>query len=223
MQKPNENRATGPASERPVNEGLAGARKPETLLEQMDGVPGMIYAAIPILLFVIVNALTSLVTALGSALAAAAAITLVRLVRRERLQPAVSGFIGVAICALIAWWVGEARGFFLFGIWASAVYGTAFLLSVVLRWPLVGVIWSLLNGDHMRWRRDRVVMRAYDIATLAFAAVFAARFFVQNRLYLDHETGWLAIARIGMGFPLFALAVLVAVWAVRRANARAAD
>src|SRR5690606_41960071 len=36
-------------------------------------------------------------------------------------------------------------------------------------------------------------------------------------------TGWLAVAKISMGFPLFALALLVIVWAVRRSDKRLAE
>jgi hypothetical protein len=58
----------------------------------------------------------------------------------------------------------------------------------------------------------------YDVATLALVAVFAARFVVQNWLYGQDATGWLAFARIAMGYPLTAVALVVVVWAVRRAS-----
>ena len=34
----------------------------------------------------------------------------------------------------------------------------------------------------------------------------------------DSRTGWLAVARIGMGWPLTAVVLLVTLWAVRRAD-----
>ncbi len=61
-------------------------------------------------------------------------------------------------------------------------------------------------------------LRGFDIATLAFVVLFAARFVVQQWLYDGGHTGWLAVARIGMGYPLLAVALLVVFWAVRRAN-----
>ena len=57
-----------------------------------------------------------------------------------------------------------------------------------------------------------------DVATLTFVVLFAARFVVQQWLYDGGHTGWLAVARIGMGYPLLGLALLVVFWAVRRAN-----
>jgi type II secretory pathway pseudopilin PulG len=191
-----------------------------TLLEQMGGVSGLIYSSVPVLVFVLVNALLALQPAIWAALGSAALITVVRLVRKQALQPAISGFFGVAIAAFIAYRTGSAKGFFLFGIWASLVYGGVFALSVVVRWPLAGVIWTYLNGHRMTWRADRRALIAYDIATLSWVAVFGARFIVQRWLYDEDQTGWLAFARIAMGYPLTAVALAVTVWAVRRAGHR---
>jgi hypothetical protein len=43
---------------------------------------------------------------------------------------------------------------------------------------------------------------------------------VQNYLYSTNQVGWLGVARIGMGWPLTAIAALVTVWAVRKADQR---
>ncbi|TNC27660.1 DUF3159 domain-containing protein [Amycolatopsis alkalitolerans] len=195
--------------------------KPEpTMLEQMGGISGLIYSSVPVLVFVLVNAFFGLQAGIWSAVGSAVAITILRLVRKEPLQPAISGFFGVAIAAFIAYRTGSAKGFFLFGIWASLVYGAAFVLSIVVRWPLVGVIWNAVNGTGTEWRRDKPSRFGYDLATLALAVVFGARFVVQRWLYDSDHTGWLAFAKIAMGYPLYALAFLVVIWAVRRSDKR---
>nr|WP_167121349.1 DUF3159 domain-containing protein [Amycolatopsis viridis] len=190
------------------------------MLEQMGGVAGLVYSSVPIVVFVLANSVFGLTAGIWSAVGSAALITVVRLVRRESLQPAISGLFGVAIGAFIAYRTGSAKGFFLFGIWASLVYCGVFVLSVVVRWPLSGVIWSFLNGTGTAWRRDKPSRFGYDIATLALAAVFGARFVVQRWLYDANHTGWLAFAKIAMGWPLYGLALLVVVWAVRRSDKR---
>ena len=192
----------------------------ETLLEQMGGISGLIYSSVPVIVFVLANAFFGLYPAIWSALGSAVLITVVRVVRKEPLQPAISGFFGVGIAVFIAYQTGDAKGFFLFGIWTALVYGGVFLLSVIIRRPLVGVVWSALNGLGQGWRTDPVSRRAYDLATLTFVAVFAARFIVQKWLYDEDLTGWLAFAKLAMGYPLFAVALAVTVWAVRRATAR---
>lgn len=190
----------------------------QTLLEQMGGVAGIAYSAVPIIVFVVVNALTGLMPAIWAAIGVAVAIAVVRMVRREPLQPALSGLFGVVVCSFLAYRSGDAKGFFLLGIWTSLLYGSAFLISVLVRWPLVGAAWSLLNRTGFEWRRHRRALRGYDLATLAWVVVFAAKFVVQQWLYASDQTGWLAFARIVMGYPLTGLALLVTVWAIRRAT-----
>jgi hypothetical protein len=146
------------------------------------------------------------------------------MVRGEAVQPALSGLLGVAVCAFVAWRTGEAKGFFLLGIWTSLLYGGVFLLSVIVRRPLVGVLWHLVNGDGQTWREDPRVVRAYDLASLAWVAVFAARFVVQHWLYDSaYADTWLGWVRLAMGVPLAALAAAVTVWAVRRSRLAARE
>ena len=191
-----------------------------TLLEQMGGVSGLFYSSVPVIVFVLLNAIFSLTVAIWGSIGSAVAITVLRVVRKEPLQPAISGFFGVAIAAFIAFRTGSAKGFFLFGIWASLLYCGVFVVSILVRWPLAGVIWNALNGTGTAWRKDKPSRYGYDIATLAMALIFAARFVVQRWLYDGNQTGWLAFAKIAMGYPLYALGLLAVVWAVRRSDKR---
>ncbi|MBF6165913.1 DUF3159 domain-containing protein [Streptomyces gardneri] len=193
-------------------------RAEQTLLEQLGGFSGLIYSTLPVVVFVPVNSVAGLTAAIWSALGVAAAILLWRLVRRDPIQPAISGFFGVGICAFIAYRMGEAKGFFLFGIYTSLLYAGAFLVSILVRRPLVGVIWGVLNGHGSDWRSDPRAVRLYDLATTTWIVVFGARYLVQSQLYDTDRTGWLAFARIGMGWPLTAVALGVTIWAVRRAG-----
>ncbi|MEJ2868125.1 DUF3159 domain-containing protein [Actinomycetospora sp. OC33-EN08] len=191
-----------------------------TLLEQMGGVSGLVSSAVPVVVFVLVQAVFStLVASIAAAVGAALAVAGWRLVRGEKVQPALSGLFGVAVCALIAWRTGEAKGFFLLGIWTSLVYGGVFLVSVLVRRPLVGLLWHLVNGDGQAWRRSPALVRAYDLATLAWVVVFGARFVVQRWLYDSaYAETWLGWVRLAMGVPLALLAAAVTVWAIRRAT-----
>ncbi|MFZ3392882.1 DUF3159 domain-containing protein [Rhodococcus sp. BL-253-APC-6A1W] len=190
----------------------------QTMLEQLGGISGLVYSTLPVLVFVPVNSWWGLTAAIWAAVAVACGVLAWRLIRGTPIQPAISGFIGVAVCAFIAYRTGDAKGYFLFGIYASLIYGGAFVVSVLVRRPLVGVVWGMLNGQGSRWRSHKDAVRAYDIATVAWALVFLARYLVQNHLYDADETGWLAVARIGMGWPLTGLVLLVTLWAVRKAD-----
>ena len=79
------------------------------------------------------------------------AAALVRLLRKEPVQPALFGALGVAIAAYIAWQTGEAKDYFLLGIWMSLILALVFLASMLVRGPLVGVIWNSLNGAGHTW------------------------------------------------------------------------
>ena len=91
----------------------------QALLGQMGGVSGLIYSALPVAVLVPVNTAFGLLPALFAALGVAAAILVWRLVRRDSVQPAVAGFLGVGVSAVIAWVVGASKGYFLLGIWMS--------------------------------------------------------------------------------------------------------
>ncbi|MGL4306771.1 MAG: DUF3159 domain-containing protein [Mycobacteriaceae bacterium] len=197
-----------------IVEGATPAEK--TVLEQLGGVSGLVYSSLPVLVFVPVNTVFGLKSAIAASLVVALFILGWRLYRKETVQPAISGFLGVAVSAFIAYRIGSAKGFFLYGIYTSVVYAGIFLVSVLVRWPLVGVVRSFLEGKDMSWRQQSGAVRAYNLATLAWAAIFAARYLVQSKLYAEDHTGWLGVARIAMGWPLTAVALLVTVILVRR-------
>ena len=194
------------------------AGRAHAVLEQMGGVSGLIYSSLPVVAFVPISQLFGLTSAIVTALAVATLVLIWRLARRESAQPAVSGFFGVGVCALIAYLVGEAKGYFLLGIWSSLAWATVFGLSVLIRRPVVGYIWALVNDRDRDWRRVPAAVRAFDLATLVWVAVFASRFIVQQRLYDADETGWLGFARIAMGWPLTALGALITYLAIRSAQ-----
>jgi hypothetical protein len=190
----------------------------DRMMAQLGGVSGMIYSSLPVLVFVGTSRLMGLSAAVGAALGIATLILVWRLVRRESVQPAVSGLIGVVICALIAYLLGESKGYFLLGIWTSLLWAAVFGVSVVIRRPVVGYIWSWLHGHDRAWRDARRAVFAFDIATLTWVVVFGARFVVQHLLYQSDHTGWLVVARISMGWPLTAAAALVTYLAIRMAQ-----
>lgn len=190
----------------------------QAIFEQMGGVSGVIYSSLPVLVFVPVSSFFGLVPAISAALGVAALILVWRLIRRESLQPAISGFIGVGFSALIAYIVGASKGYFLLGIWSSLLYAGVFAVSVLIRRPIVGYVWGWVNGRDRAWRRIRRAVVAFDVATIVWVLVFGARFVVQKVLYDADQTGLLGVARIAMGWPLAALAALVTYLAIRTAQ-----
>ncbi|MFF2085855.1 DUF3159 domain-containing protein [Nocardia sp. NPDC058176] len=192
----------------------------QQLIDQLGGRTGMIYTAIPIIVFVTANALVALPVAIGSAVAVAVGIMGLRIAYGESVVQASGGLAGVLVAGGVAAWTGSAEGFFLVGIWASLVGAVVMFLSLLARRPLTGVVWNALHGNKFDWRRDSPSLRGHDVATLALATLFTARYVVQDRLYDAEADGWLATAKIGMGTPLLALTLVVVVWAFRRTTKR---
>jgi len=197
-------------------------RTRQQLLASFGGWSGTIVSAIPLVVFVAVNAAASLRAAVYAAVGAAVLLAGYRLVRGQSVQQAWSGLFGVVVAAAIAAHTGQARGFFLLGIAGSALYGTIFLITLVIRRPLVGLLWEFLDPaplpEGQRWYRVAPLRRAYDVATLAGLAMFAARALVQLSLFQENRTGWLAVTKIVMGFPLYLAVLAFGFWVIRRAR-----
>lgn len=212
-----------------------------SLASSVGGVRGVLEALAPGLVFVVVYLITfeltpTLVASLGVALLA----VLVRLVQRTPVTQAFSGVAGVLIGVLWAWRSGDARDYFAFGLWTNGAYLAACLISVAVRWPLVGIVVEALRAGFgtaqtttenpfagfSRWRLDRALVRRYQIATGIWGTLFAARLAVQLPLYLDDQTesiGWLGTARLAMGVPLWALTMWLTWVLVRQPSAAPAQ
>ncbi|MCW2681552.1 MAG: hypothetical protein JWM62_2953 [Frankiales bacterium] len=212
-----------------MSDTLSGepAAKP-ALVEALGGKRGLIDSGLPAVVFVLVNSVAqafstreaALNAAMVSAVAVGVLVVLLRLVRKETLQQAVSGFLGLAIAVFFARRSGEARGFFLPGIFINIAYGSAFLISALIGRPLVGAIYAAIDGLDKRWREDPRLRRVFAVATVGWSLVFASRAVVQGVLYAMDRPGLLAAARLLMGWPLTIAAVALTMAYVKRARAR---
>jgi hypothetical protein len=119
------------------------------VLEQLGGWRGMVDASLPTVAFIVANALAGLRTGIWAALASALLVFVLRLVRRESIQQAVSGLFAVGVAVAIAAASGQARDFFVVGILRNAAVGVVLLASIPVRWPLVGVVAEFLAPSHL--------------------------------------------------------------------------
>ena len=193
----------------------------EQMRASIGGWSGTIVTAVPTVVFIAVNAFAGLKPAVLAAVASAVLAAIYRLARKQPVQHAVSSLLGVVVAALIAARSGEARDYFLLGIITSFGYAAVFAVSILIRRPLVGVLWEFLDPTPTGgagWRRTPALMRAYDVATAAGFLLFLSRAVVQQSLFLHDATGWLAAARLGMGYPLYVAALGFAFWICRRAQ-----
>lgn len=171
----------------------------------LGGWRGIIDSGLPTVVFVIAYLTTGndVMLSVWIALGAGGAVALWRLVRRESLQQILAGLVGVGISAFVASRTGTGEGYFIPGLLQNAGYLAAFLISILVGWPLVGVIVGFLTGRGVSWRGDRELRRVYAAASWIWVALFGLRILVQWPLYLAGWVGPLGFAKVVMGVPLF--------------------
>ena len=200
--------------------------------DAVGGVRGIIESVAPGMLFVVVYIATgqTLVPALVVALSAALVTVAVRLAQRQAPTQAFGGLLGVGIGVLWAWRTGDAKDFYAYGLWINVSWFIGTLLTIVLGWPLVGLVVGLFSkagplneggswAGAVAWRRDRPLRRRYALATVPFVALFGLRLAVQLPLYFSSEVAWLGTAKLVMGLPGTALALWVSWLLVHRSAA----
>lgn len=182
----------------------------------MGGVLGIVETIFPGLVFIGIFAVTSDAwLAIGTSVAASAAFTLYRIIRRQAVTSAVVGFAGVGLSAAFAIWSQRPEDNFVVGLVTNLVYAVIFAGSLAVRRPLVGVIVTLLRSDDKKWYLNKHHFRVYFGVTLMWVALFTLRLVVQYPLYLSGNVGALAVAKLVLGLPLYA-PVLALSWLIVR-------
>jgi hypothetical protein len=194
------------------NASVRPATTDKDFFHALGGWGALLDVGLPWIAFLIVYAASDhdLRLALIVAVASAAAVALLRLLRKQPLRNIAGGFIGVLIAAYVANKSGRAEDVYLPGMLLNLGYGALYLLTVVFRWPLFGVLYGLITQTGTAWRKDPAMMRGFTRATLVFVGMFAIRLVVQVPLYLTHSLNALGIAKVGLGLPIYALALWLA-------------
>lgn len=204
-------------SERPGVRDVTGDEFPTSSLISREM---LVDSGLPTVVFVTVYALNGsvLVPALVGALAAGGVLAVLRLARRDSLQNVLAGLVALGIAAWFANRTGQAEDFFLPGILINVVYGLAYVVSIAVKWPLLGVLVGLATGEGMGWRHKPYLLRAYTIASWFWVAMFAIRLSVQVPLYLTEGVVALGVARVAMGWPLFLLCLWLSWLVIKKAR-----
>jgi hypothetical protein len=179
----------------------------DKVLNALGGKKGLIDSGLPSLVFLIVFNLSgkNITSAIYAAIGLSMVLTFIRIVKRETVQHAFSGLIGVGVCAFIARRSGNAADFYLPGLWINAGYALLYALTNLFKWPLLGVVLGPILGENLLWRKDPARLKAYTKAGWLWVGMFAARLIVQYPLYQSGNVNLLGTARLLMGYPLFIL------------------
>ena len=173
------------------------------LSQALGGRRGMVEAALPTIGFTLAYLPTrELRPALLLGVGLAVVLLAIRVVQRQPVQFVVNSLFGIAIAAFVASRTGRAEDVFLPGIVYNAVYTVLLALSILVRWPLVGLMIASVTGDLTSWRNDPAVVRLCSRLTWILVVPCAIRVLVQAPLYLAGEVGWLGLTKVVLGWPL---------------------
>lgn len=215
--------ALGGAARRAGLDPAEGKSTGHVVWSAMGGWRGIVESVLPGVVFLVAWTVTydpatrsgNLPLSLALSVGLAAVFTLVRLVQRQSASAAIGGLIAAAAAAGLSLWTGRGEDSFIPGFLTNTIYGTAFLVSALIGWPLIGLAVGFLMGEGTAWRTDRRKRRVFFWLSIAWAGLFAARLIVQLPLYFAGDVTALGTLKLVMGLPLFAPLVAVTWLAVR--------
>ncbi|MEC3894496.1 MULTISPECIES: DUF3159 domain-containing protein [Nocardiopsis] len=216
-----------------VTEGTVEALVRAKLAEALGGKRGMVEAAIPTLAFTISYiVLSELKLSIMLGVGAALLLGVVRLLQRSSVQYVVTSLFGIGIAALFAMRSGNASDAFLPGIIYNAVYAVVLSLSVLVRWPAIGLMIGPFIGnkeDFTSWRANPAVVKLASRLTWLLVLPCVIRVLVQYPLWLADSNGWfdafalLGLSKVAMGWPLQVAAFAGMVWVLARGRTPLAE
>jgi hypothetical protein len=180
-----------------------------SLAASIGGVRGVVESVLPYTVFSLVYALTKdLKTSIIAALVPVVVLVIWRLIARETLSQAISGALVIVLGAFLASRTHSAVNFFLPNILKNAGFAIGYTVSILVRWPLIGVVVGPVTGEMFAWRQDRARLTAYQWATWLWVGMFVVRLAVQVPLYLAENVTLLGTLNgTILGIPLFALTI----------------
>ena len=186
----------------------------EKVMQALGGKQGLIDSGLPAVVFLIVfNVKHELRTALTFAIILATIFTILRLARKDTVQHAVTGLMGVLISAFFANKSGNPSDFYIPKLLTNLGYGSAYLIGNLVGWPLLGVVLGPLLGENFLWRNDPLRKKVYIRASWIWVALFFGRIAVQYPIYRSGNVNLLGTVNLAMGYPLFFVAAYLS-WLV---------
>jgi hypothetical protein len=204
-----------------VGVSLRGVRaQPESLTTLVGGRRGALDASVPPAAFVLGWLLSGQSIGWGAFAAVACGVVVgaVRLARGGRIGAVVVSLAAVVAAALLALYTGRAQDFFLLQVLANVASALAWAASILLRWPLLGVVVGFVLGQKTRWRRDPALLRAYSLASWVWVfGQYTVRVVVFGLLWWSGQVVALGVARTVLTWPLVAVTLAVSGWVLHRA------
>ena len=180
----------------------------DAILNAMGGKRGLIDNGLPSILFLIVfNIQHDLKSAIYAAIALSGVLAVWRLIKRDTLQHAISGVIGVLICAWFAKQGGQAKDYYVPSFIKNSAYAAVYAVGNLIGWPIIGLVIGPIIGENLEWRKVAARKRVYVMAGWLWVGMFLLRLAIMYPLYKADQLNALGIASIVLGYPLFLLVI----------------
>jgi hypothetical protein len=203
------------------------------LSRALGGRRGMVEAATPTITFTFTYVFTKEIQlAIGFSLAIALVMLAARLVQRQTVQFVFNALVGIGVGCFFVWLGGrnggdesqQALAYFVPGLIYNTGYAVVMLLSILVRWPVVGMLVGAVAEDPVGWHKDRQIVRLCSNLTWVLVLPCVLRVVVQAPIYFggraaenaDPYVTALGIARVAMGWPLQVTALAIMVWLLAR-------
>lgn len=192
--------------------------QPETLAELLNGRRAAVDASLPAVGFVAgwLAFGDSIAAGAITAVVVAIALSVWRLRKGDKPRAVLIGLFVVCVAALIALYTGRAEDFFLLQLLSNGASALAWIISIVVRWPLLGTVVGTVLGQRTRWRRDPALLRAYSRGSWVWVSQYVLRVAVFLPLYQAGQLAALGTARVLLSGPLVAACLAVSWWVIRR-------
>jgi hypothetical protein len=194
----------------------------KSLLASVGGVQGLIETTLPGFLYVLSYSLFRNLYASISVVALSVVVLTIRhFLKKRPLSQLLGSLLGVGFAiALTLRPGGQAADYYVKDFWINGGCGTALLISVLIRLPLIGILVGLLTNQGLKWRQDKRRVRYFDLVTLLWVGLFATRLAVELPLYLANDVVTLGFVKIVLGLPFYLTMIWIS-WLLLRGVIRA--
>jgi xanthine/uracil permease len=176
----------------------------DKVVNALGGKKGLIDSGLPSVVFLVVfNFAGNLNWAMWSAISLSLILAIFRLVKKDTIQHAFSGVIGVAICVIFASRSGNPEDFYIPKLLTNLGYGAVYLIANLAGWPILGLVLGPLLGENFTWRNHPARKKMYIKASWLWVGMFFLRIAVQYPIYLSGNVNLLGTVNLAMGYPLF--------------------
>jgi hypothetical protein len=196
----------------------------KSLLASVGGVQGIVETSLPGFLYVFSFAIFhDLKISITTVAIAVVLLTIRHLLKKRPITALLGSFVGIGLAIYLTLRPeGQARDFYLPGFWQNAGYGSVLLISILLRYPVIGLLVGFMTNQGLSWRNNRRKMRFFNLVTLLWVGLFATRLAIEVPLYLVNDVVTLGFAKLVLGLPFYLTMIWVS-WLLLRKVVSTAD